>query len=467
MLYFVGRRLVLTGMLSAIQVPVGLLLMPQSLAQELAQAHASAAYQTYQQSYLVGVGDRLQINFFNVPEYSGEYTVQLDSTLALPGVAALPVQGLTLEQLEEAIAHHYRNVLRRPIVDVQLLAARPITVAVAGEINRPGSYTLDFAGGDRVPSLTQALQLAGGVTQSADVRQVQIRRSQGYGSGRVITVNLWELVQGGDLSQDIGLRDGDRIIIPTATHLDATESLRLANTTFATNRSIPLSVAVVGEVQRPGPHTLTPDAADGNEVAVPTITRAIQEAGGITQTADVRNIHIRRPVAAGGEQIISVDFWQLLQGGDLRQDLPLQSGDTIVVPTAPTLSPAEITELASASFSPDIINVNVVGQVSSPGTVQLPPNAPLSQAILQAGGFNGRANRRDVELIRLNPDGTITRQNLTVDFDQPLNSANNPALRPNDTVLVGRSAFADITDALGSVLIPITGVVGLFRLLGL
>jgi polysaccharide export outer membrane protein len=474
-LYFLGRRLVLAGMLSAVQAPAGLWLVPQTSAQSLHSSHPQPHSQpylqsqppNYQQAYLVGVGDRLQVDFFNVPEYSGEYTVQLDGTLALPVAGAVVVQNLTLDQAAELIETRYRDILRRPIVDVSLVEARPITIALAGEINRPGSYTLSFAGGDQVPNLTEALQLAGGVTQAADVRQIQVQRQQRYGSARVITVNLWDLVQVGDLSQDILLRDGDRIIVPTAIDLDGTEALQLANTTFSANRSTPLAVAVVGEVNRPGPHTLNPDAAGGDDVAIPTVTRAIQTAGGITQAADVRNIHIRRRVAGGGEQVIAVDFWQLLQEGDLSQDLPLQPGDTIVVPTATVLSPAEITELADASFSPESITVNVVGEVARPGSVQLPPNAPLSQAILQAGGFNNRANRRDVELIRLNPDGTITRQELSVDFAQRLDSENNPALRPNDTVIVGESGLAQLSDALRTVLLPVTGVVGLFRLLGL
>jgi polysaccharide biosynthesis/export protein len=147
--------------------------------------------------------------------------------------------------------------------------------------------------------------------------------------------------------------------------------------------------------------------------------------------------------------------------------LPLQEGGTIVIPTAAALNSTEVATIASASFSPNQMTVNVVGQVEQPGAITVPPNTPLNQAILAAGGFNNRARRGSVELIRLNPDGTVSRQAIAVDFAQGINTANNPALRPNDTVVVRRSGMANFSDTLGTLLSPLSGVFGLFRLLGL
>ncbi len=140
----------------------------------------------------------------------------------------------------------------------------------------------------------------------------------------------------------------------------------------------------------------------GSGQQIPTVTKAIQVAGGITQSADIRRIQVRRLTKGGSEQVIDVDFWKLLQAGDMRQDLPLQDGDTVVIPVAKTISPADATTLASASFSPDKISVYVVGEVAKPGLVQVPPNTPLNQAILAAGGFNNRAKQGSVKFVRLN-----------------------------------------------------------------
>ncbi|MCL6435289.1 MAG: SLBB domain-containing protein [Leptolyngbyaceae cyanobacterium HOT.MB2.61] len=322
--------------------------------------------------------------------------------------------------------------------------------------------------------MTRLIKLAGGTTQAADIRQVEIRRQRSINSGgnEVIKVDLVQLVQSGDIQQDLRLRDGDSIFIPSTTSANLDEARQLASTNFAAVTNRPLRIAVVGEVNRPGPYTLTekPEApVDGTgsapNVQVPTVTQAIQTAGGITQSADIRNIQVRRMTKTGPEQTIKIDFWRLLQSGDLRQDLPLQDGDTIVIPTATALSPSEATKLASASFAPGKITVNVVGEVVKPGPVEVPPNTPLSQALLAAGGFNARARKQSVTFIRLNPNGTVSQRAIAIDFSKGINDETNPALRNNDTIIVGKSTIAGITDTLGSFLSPVTGVLGLIRLL--
>ena len=99
-----------------------------------------------------------------------------------------------------------------------------------------------------------------------------------------------------------------------------------------------------------------------------------------------------------------MDLWQFLRAGEQSQDLALRDGDSILVPTATTLDLEEVTEVASSNFSPETIKVGVVGEVVAPRSVSIPPNTSLNQAVLAAGGFKGGRARRDVELIRLNPN---------------------------------------------------------------
>ncbi|UBF27186.1 SLBB domain-containing protein [Kovacikia minuta CCNUW1] len=436
------------------------------------------------EGYQLGVGDRVKIDIFSVPEYSGEYQVLPDGSLNLPEIGAVPVQGKTLKEASRAISTRFEPYLTRPVVTISLLAARPVTITISGEVSRPGSYTVPAVSPTSdpnagVPIVTRIIQLAGGTTQSADIRRIQVRRPRpGNGSAdEIISVDLWQLIQAGNSRQDLPLRDGDSIVIPATTATNLNEAQQLASTSFAASNSKPLRVAIVGEVNRPGPHLLTEDPKTqtgvnpgvNNDVKqqVPTVTRAIQVAGGITQSADIRKIQVRRLTKAGSEQVIDVDFWKLLQAGDMRQDLPLQDGDTVVIPTAQNLTPEDATALASASFAPDKISVYVVGEVGRPGAVQVPPNTPLNQAILAAGGFNNRAKKGSVNFIRLNPNGTVTQRSIPIDFSQGISEANNPALRNNDTIVVGRSTLAGITDTLGSVVSPIGGLFAIFSILGL
>ncbi len=451
------------------QMPI---LAPPSLA-PASLPPSSPAMDVSQDGYQLGAGDRVRLDIFQVPEYSGEHQVLSDGSLNLPLIGTVPVQGMTLKQASAILSAKYAPIIKRPLVTMTLLSARPLKIAIAGEVSHPGSYTVSPSGEQGVPTVTRAVQLAGGITQAADTRQVQVRRARplNMGGEQILTVDLWQLLQTGDLRQDLLLRDGDTVFIPTQKTVNLAEANQLAAASFAASKAEPLRIAVVGQVNRPGPYTLTGNvegqAESGGGVQMPTLTRAIQVAGGITQSADIRQIQLRRMTKTGADQVIGVDLWKLLQDGDVRQDIPLQEGDTITIPTATAMTPTEVTELASASFSPSKITVNVVGEVVQPGAVEVPPNSPLNQGLLAAGGFNRRAKKGSVELIRLNPNGTVSRQQVAINFSKGLSDKDNPPLRNNDTIIVKRSGISGFSDAVGTVLSPLTSGFGLFRLLGL
>lgn len=439
----------------------------------------SAAPIRVDEGYLLGAGDQVKLDIFGVQEYSGEYQVLADGTLNLPLAGSVKVQGLTLGQASKAIETRYREWLTRPVVTVSLTASRPVQIAVSGEVVRPGAYTTSITE-TGIPTLTKMVQLAGGVTPTADLKQVQIlRRRPGGGGTQTLQVNLLQLLRSGDLDQDVLLRDGDSILIPAASALNIAESNQIANSSLAASNDRPVNVIVAGEVNRPGPHSVqgqtepqAPQAAGttqpnvANRVKAPTVTRAIQIAGGITQKANIRDIEIKRSTQAGTEQTIRVNLMELLKAGDARQDVALQEGDRIIIPTATTTSPEDVATIARASFSPDLITVNVVGEVEKPGAIQLPPNTTLNQAILAAGGFNASARKREVQFLRLQPNGTVDRRKVRIDFARGIDEKANPSLQNYDTIVVGRNGFASFTQGIGNFVSPILGpIFGLFNLL--
>jgi polysaccharide export outer membrane protein len=411
-------------------------------------ATTSVAMASSLDSYTLGPGDRLQVQVFNVPEYSKEYQVLVNGALNLYRVGNLSVAGMSLKQAEKAISDKYARVLKHPLVDVSLAAARPLNVAVAGEVGRPGSYSLELKDG-KFPTVTKLIQEAGGMTRSANPRQVIVRRPQFGGADREITLDLWELFQTGNIRQDLTLLDGDTVFIPTSNGVNLAESSQFAAANFATDASKPINIAVVGEVGRPGPYALEVKAG------LPTVTQAIQQAGGINQMANVRKIEVRRPTRAGTTQTIPIDLWKLLKEGDLSQDLVLQQNDTIAIPTATALDIAEASKLGTASFSPGTMKINVVGEVEKPGTVEVASNTPLNQALLAAGGFNNQAKKKSVELIRLNPNGTVVRREIPVDLARGIDEKSNPILQNGDVVVVDRSGAAKFSDSLDKVLGPV------------
>ncbi|MGB3297883.1 MAG: SLBB domain-containing protein [Phormidesmis sp.] len=428
-------------------------------------------------AYTLGAGDIVKVDIFKVPQYSGESQVLIDGNLNLPLVGKVNVNGLSLEAASDRISSQYGQYLRRPIITLSLLNRRPLQIGIAGEVGRPGSYTV-AQDNTQSSRLSQLISTAGGITQTADLSQVLVRRPLANGEQQVVTVNLLALIKDGDLSQDVILRDGDAVFIPTSL-VPLENSALIADASFASDATGPINVAIVGEVYRPGPYTLqsgstrignagTPGATNGADSrsggSPTTVTRAIQAAGGIKPQADIRKVQVVRPTRAGTPQVFEADLWQLLNTGNLQQDAVLQEGDTVFVPVATALTPAEISQAASASFSPDTIQVNVVGEVKNSGVVELPPNTPLSQAILAAGGFNNtRARRGSAELVRLKDDGTVDRETIPVDFSQGIDAENNPLLRNNDVVIINRNGLAGVADAIGTVVSPLGGLFSIFR----
>ena len=436
-------------------------------------------------NYSLGGGDLIRVNVFEVPEYTGEYQIPPGGAINLPLIGSVSVLGLTTEQASDEIARRYARFLKRPLISVNLLSPRPINIFVAGEVTRPGAYTLSLSGGAgnnpgvQYPTVLAALTTAQGVTLAADVTQVQLRRKIGRSSEQAVTLNLKELIQTGNLSQDITLRDGDTIVVPTATNFNVAESRNIFAANFAASQTTPRTVTIIGEVNRPGSYLVTPGNTDSqvgatpnsgtaSPTGLPNVTRVIQLAGGITAQADVRNLKLRRPTRTGSEQSIDINLWQLLQSGDANQDIIVQDGDTIVIPTATEINPAEATQLATTTLSPTRIQVGVVGEVKRPGLTDVQPNSSLNQAILAAGGFNdARASSKAVDLIRLNPNGSVTKRIVKVDFSAGINEQTNPILRNNDVVLVNRSGSAKTGDTINTITGPLGIILNLLNIFGL
>jgi polysaccharide biosynthesis/export protein len=545
-------------------------------------------------SYTLGPGDRLRVDIFNVPEYSGEFYVLGDGAINLPVVGAIPLQGLTIQKASALLTAYFSRYVKRPIVTISVLAPRPVQFAVAGEVTRAGSYTIPFTAENRkFPSISQAIQLAGGTTQTANLRQVQVRRAA---TGRIVTVNLFDVLQRGNTSQDITLRDGDTIYISRSESVSVSDRLRLSGSNLA-NQDATVKVAILGEVGKPGTYTLRGEAgasiggstgritpptlteaikiaggstasadlskirvrrntrtgpgqtvpinlmsllqsgdfgqdiilqdgdtillptateinsanstlvaasnlgpqaisppkvivvgevnrpgtyivkSEGNNtnnntqltgtIALPTVTNAIQAASGIKPSANIRQIQLIR-TTRNGEQKIAIDLFKLLQQGDGSQDIIIQEGDRIFIPLAQTANAQDVELIASSTFSPAAIKINVIGEIATKagkgGTLDVPPNTTLNQALLIAGGFdNVRSNKNEVDFIRLNPNGTVTKRMIKLNFARGIDPENNPRLQNNDTIVIGRNNLTRFGDGFSSILSPFSGLLNILR----
>lgn len=117
-----------------------------------------------------------------------------------------------------------------------------------------------------------------------------------------------------------------------------------------------ISVLVAGEVAKPGFHQLT---------SLSSIVDALGLAGGIKKTGSLRNVLIRR-----GDDLISVDLYELAFGFGFDREVTLREGDRIIVP-------------------PLRGTVAIAGQVNQPSIVEIAPgeeSISVRTALEFAGG---------------------------------------------------------------------------------
>ena len=94
--------------------------------------------------YKIGPGDRLEIKVFQMDSFNKEISVLPDGTISLPRIGSLFVNELTLDETRRLITNKYKKVLKRPIVYINLVQARPLRITISGEVQRPGIYSLDL-----------------------------------------------------------------------------------------------------------------------------------------------------------------------------------------------------------------------------------------------------------------------------------------------------------------------------------
>jgi polysaccharide biosynthesis/export protein len=272
--------------------------------------------------YVIGAGDQVQMGVYGYEEYTRTLLVLPDGTINLPIIGTITVTGKTTTQLAQFITTELSNYLVDPVVTVSLVNLRPITVTVAGEVQRPGPLQLRgtavtggaIANADQTPTLSVALLQAGGVTRVADIRKVVLKRSQPNGETTTTTINLLDALQ-----SDVGfvnkvLQDGDTIFIPKLAADEMIDRRLIARSSFSPTT---VRVRVVGEVKAPGQVQVPPDS---------TLSSAVAIAGGPTDKAQLKQVTLVRLNEAGEVQKQTIDMRNLVD------NVQVQDGDVVLVP---------------------------------------------------------------------------------------------------------------------------------------
>ena len=367
-------------------------------------------------------GVRLSVNVIaddNLVKAPGNYQLEGRSSFvraisAAGGLVGSPDKVTAIVRRgNQAIPVDVKRALYDPAADVALqnndiILLGPIEgprVRLAGEVKSPDQYT--FKKGVKV---LDAVLEAGGLNIPSETARIAVLRTLPDGRQIPLQVDAGRLWRGNDLSQNVTLSDGDVVLV---------------------NPIGVRSVAVVGEVEKPGAYELKP--GDG-------LTEVLLNAGGATQLAALKRITIYRKDNTSQ----TVDYSQL--GVGEVPNLKLEDGDRVQVPKNPS-------------------QILVINAVVKPGPYAIPEGGTLtlSEAIIAAGGVLPGARINEISVSSpvpktpQNPQGYSTQRvkfgNATKGkIDETLNLV----LKPGDVVYVpegkegGKSGLSDVLAGLSA-----------------
>ncbi len=174
----------------------------------------------------VSRNDLLDVRIASDESLTGRYVVSRDGTLKLPFVDAVPVQGRSVEEVENQLARALRAAELYdavPPISVRLVDFASVSVGVSGAVFEPHQIELGGTPGDQVDpnraqalgastearNLSAALRAAGGVRPDADISAVELRRL-----GRVYKLDLRGVFEGRNMV-DVMLLTGDQLYVPS------------------------------------------------------------------------------------------------------------------------------------------------------------------------------------------------------------------------------------------------------------
>lgn len=153
------------------------------------------------------------------------------------------------------------------------------------------------------------------------------------------------------------------------------------------------NISVLGEVHSPGLYPLSGKV---------DVLKAISVASGLTDKAGLKNAMIIRE----NQEITPVDLEKLFYQNDLSQNYELNSGDSLYIPKAFTIT-----------------NISIAGEVKSPGLYSLEGKVDILKAISACGGLTPKANLKKViinkynnEVIQVDLEKLFLQNDLTQNY---------------------------------------------------
>jgi len=233
--------------------------------------------------YLVGAGDILRITVYDHPDMQTTVRVDDQGYITMPLLDRVKVGDMTIAQISQKLAEQLSDgYIVNPQVNIFVEEFRSKKAVILGHVRHPGLVELSGS-----TTFLELLSKVGGLTDDAG-ETATIKRTVN-GKSKSIVINLNSLIDQGDLSSDVVIRNGDNIFVSKAA-----------------------TCYVTGQVEKPDAYPCKKET---------TVMKLITMAGGFTGIASKSGVMIERIV--DGKKTI-------MKGVSL--DTAVQADDIIVVP---------------------------------------------------------------------------------------------------------------------------------------
>jgi polysaccharide export outer membrane protein len=307
--------------------------------------------------YVIGSGDLISVQVFDVPEISRELRVSQTGTIGLPLIPVrLHISGLTEMQAERKIQEvlEANGLVSHPEVTVTVKEKKNRPITIVGAVARPMVYEAD-----RQVRLIDVIAAAGGIAPDAGDHVIITRPERDASSdpseASATGSDASGTATGNDapaLTQDPATQAPDSSTVPSAPAPPSDPSQNtppaLANTiTVSLNQiletgdmtnnivilpgdvvTVPHAgiVYVLGAVTKPGGYTVS------NDRAQLTALKVLSLAGGLNRTAKSDHAVIVRKDGTGQQHEVEVDLKKVMKFQ--AEDVQLRPSDILYVPTS-------------------------------------------------------------------------------------------------------------------------------------
>ena len=420
-------------------------------------------------NYKLDEGDTLAIKFLKTPELNVNQTIDQEGEIYLSRLKSTYIKGLNIYQLKNLLEEKYKEFLIDPEIEIRISGFRFMGSGIYS-INNEGELMLPLLKETYVRGLTTneisnllskkylnseyissevEIRIANFKPQriliTGEIRNPGIYKFAGYSSGEFLAVeNIKDdTSQKGEMENDTEDSiskeiDGDNMTKGQLNRRESNASLNQISQNNNNRQSF--------QIKRPSENFTT-------------ISNAIRKAGGITSKTDLSRIEIIRDIPigkGGGKQRAVVDFTYFLNESDPTNDIRLFDGDRIFLPKLATASSDIIPKSILSGLSPRFITVDIFGRVENPGTVKLPLEAALSDAINLTGPIRPLSGK--IVLIRYNKDGTILNKNISYSARAKKGSKRNPFVKQGDLISVKNSLLGKSTGIIREFTAPFIGI---------